>query len=64
MIDIDALRLSYGSGELEKISHVLSDDNIADSMTKKVKLEVLYKLMTEGKITHSVNLWAIQKTPC
>ena len=61
MIDIAALRQSHRSGELEKTGHVLSDENIADSMNKKVKLEVLDKLMTEGKIKHPVNLWIIHK---
>ena len=62
MIDIAALRQSFGSGEIGNIGYVSSDDNIADSMTKKVKLEVLGILMIEEKITLPVNLWIIHKT--
>ena len=59
MVDISSLRQSYNSGEIESIGHVLTEYNLADPLTKKMKSTVLRELMATGKITYPASLWIL-----
>ena len=59
MIDMTSLRQSCNSGEIENLGHVLTEYNLADSLTKKMNSTVLRELMTTSKINRPVNLWIL-----
>ena len=59
LIDICALRESYSSGELYNVGHVLSENNIANPLTKKVKSLVMETLLQTGTLKHPVNQWTV-----
>ena len=59
MVNISSLRQSYNSGKIENIGHVLTEYNLADPLTKRMKSIVLRELMTTGKINNPINLWIL-----
>ena len=59
LIDIAALRQSYSRGELFNIGHISSCYNLADSLTKKVRSNILEEVMQKGTLPHPVNQWII-----
>ncbi len=61
MIDISTLRQSYASGEIDKIAHIPTCNNLADAFTKTTSPRLLESLMKTGKLQHDVNLWIIHK---
>ena len=61
MMNIASLGETYGSGEIRNVGHVLSEYNLADPLTKKMKSNVLDDLLLTQKIHHPVHLWMIHK---
>lgn len=45
MIDIATLRQSHSSGEITNIGDVLTENDLADPLTKRIESNVLEKLM-------------------
>ena len=48
LIDITSLHEAYVSGQIKNLGHVLSEYNVADPLTKKMKSDVLEKLLQFG----------------
>ena len=60
MIDLQTVKDSYDKKEIESVSFVRSEYNVADALTKVKKASTLIEVMRTGKIDHPIEQWIIR----
>lgn len=55
LIYLLALRKAYTSGEIRNVGHILTNYNVADSLTEKMSSTIIIQLLETRKHSHPVN---------
>ena len=60
LIDLATVRDSYRRKEITDVTWVRSQFNLADSMTKEIKNNILSRVLETGVLNHPVEQWIVR----